>query len=333
MVDKGEEIARESLQQQQVYLKVDFDFMIDQATFFYSYNGRQWTEFGKKLKMSYTIPHFMGYRFALFNFATQQAGGYVDFDFFRFSSEATGAETPYQLSAYLKESKLAISKDKESGYELKLLLDDWPAELAIERIEAELIVSELFEVQDAQLNEANLPLAALTLERSEKGGKLQIAHTGSIEPLYVNQDGSKHVATISLKLTEELNGMKNEEIKVESVKLVDGEGKSIEADVSGAVTKAVYTPPATAIGKELGNHNPLVTYRFGADPYALVYEDRVYLYMTNDVLEYDESGNVKDNTYSSINKLGVISSDDLVNWTDHGEIHVAGGEGAAKWAT
>ena len=333
MVDKGEEIAREALQQQQVYLKVDFDFMIDQATFFYSYNGRQWTEFGKKLKMSYTIPHFMGYRFALFNFATQQAGGYVDFDFFRFSSEATGAETPYQLSAYLKESKLAISKDKESGYELKLLLDDWPAELAIERIEAELIVSELFEVQDAQLNEANLPLAALTLERSEKGIKLQIAHIGSTEPLYVNQDGSKHVATISLKLTEELNGMKNEEIKVESVKLVGGEGKSIEADVSGAVTKAVYTPPATAIGKELGNHNPLVTYRFGADPYALVYEDRVYLYMTNDVLEYDESGNVKDNTYSSINKLGVISSDDLVNWTDHGEIHVAGGEGAAKWAT
>ncbi|MCA0753485.1 family 43 glycosylhydrolase [Paenibacillus sp. N4] len=88
-----------------------------------------------------------------------------------------------------------------------------------------------------------------------------------------------------------------------------------------------------AIGKLPPNGNPLVSHRFGADPYALVFRDRVYLYTTNDVLEYGEDGSVKDNTYSSINKLSVISSDDLVNWTDHGEIRAAGPEGAAKWAT
>ena len=88
-----------------------------------------------------------------------------------------------------------------------------------------------------------------------------------------------------------------------------------------------------AIGKELGKGNPLVSYKFGADPYALVYKDRVYLYMTNDVLEYDDAGQVKDNTYGNINKITVISSDDLINWTDHGEIVVARSEGAAKWAT
>lgn len=89
----------------------------------------------------------------------------------------------------------------------------------------------------------------------------------------------------------------------------------------------------TAIGKEPGKGNPLVAYKFGADPYALVYKDRVYLYMTNDVLEYDGAGQVKDNTYGNINKITVISSDDLMNWTDHGEIVVARSEGAAKWAT
>lgn len=88
-----------------------------------------------------------------------------------------------------------------------------------------------------------------------------------------------------------------------------------------------------AIGKEMGKGNPLVSYKYGADPYALVYKDRVYLYMTNDVLEYDDAGQVKDNTYGNINKITVISSDDLVNWTDHGEIVVARSEGAAKWAT
>ncbi len=103
--------------------------------------------------------------------------------------------------------------------------------------------------------------------------------------------------------------------------------------VSAEAIEAVTTPPATAVGKLPSNGNPLVSHKFGADPYALVYGGRVYLYMTNDVLENDADGNVKDNTYGNINKISVISSDDLVNWTDHGEIQVAGPQGAAKWAT
>ncbi|MCI3922865.1 glycoside hydrolase family 43 protein [Paenibacillus sp. TRM 82003] len=94
-----------------------------------------------------------------------------------------------------------------------------------------------------------------------------------------------------------------------------------------------YAPPASAVGKLPPNGNPLVSHKFGADPYAIVYKDRVYVYATNDVLEHDAEGNVKDNSYGTINKLSVISSDDLMNWTDHGTVHVAGREGAAKWAT
>lgn len=90
---------------------------------------------------------------------------------------------------------------------------------------------------------------------------------------------------------------------------------------------------SAAVGKVPPNGNPLISHRFGADPYALVYRDRVYLYMTADELEYDAEGQVKENSYASINKLAVISSDDLVNWTDHGVIHAAGPHGAAKWAT
>lgn len=333
MVDKGIEIAREPLAVQQAYLKLDFDFMHDEAAFYYSLNGRQWIALGSKLKMRYTLPHFMGYRFALFNYATAQTGGYVDFDFFRFSPEATGEQTPYQLAAYLQQSQIVLSKDKQSSYQVQLLLDDWPEELDIAKIEAELLIPAGFEVKEVQLNERNMSQASVRLERMEEGVRLHVIRADSNNPLYINDDGSKLVATISLTLTEELNEMKEQEIKVESLKIIDAKQQSSDVDVSGAVARAVYLPPASATGKELGNHNPLVTYRFGADPYALVYKDRVYLYMTNDRLEYDEHGEVKDNSYSSINKLGVISSDDLVNWTDHGEIHVAGSEGAAKWAT
>ncbi|WP_225446188.1 glycoside hydrolase family 43 protein [Paenibacillus rhizovicinus] len=90
---------------------------------------------------------------------------------------------------------------------------------------------------------------------------------------------------------------------------------------------------ASAVGKLPPQGNPLVSHKFGADPYALVYGDRVYLYMTNDVLEYNADGSVKDNTYGNINQIGVISSDDLANWTDHGVIAAAGPSGAARWAT
>ncbi len=42
--------------------------------------------------MVYTLPHFMGYRFALFNFATKAPGGFVDFDFFHVTDKTTGTD-------------------------------------------------------------------------------------------------------------------------------------------------------------------------------------------------------------------------------------------------
>lgn len=85
--------------------------------------------------------------------------------------------------------------------------------------------------------------------------------------------------------------------------------------------------------KAYGQDMPVMTQRFGADPWALVYNDRVYLYMTGDVLEYDAKGAVKANSYAKINTLNVVSSADLVNWTDHGWVTAAGKGGATKWGS
>ena len=83
--------------------------------------------------------------------------------------------------------------------------------------------------------------------------------------------------------------------------------------------------------KPLCDHNPVMVQRFGADPYALVYGGRVYIYMTLDDPEFDEDGEIQENTYSKIDKISVISSDDLVNWTDHGTVYAAGDKGQATW--
>lgn len=84
--------------------------------------------------------------------------------------------------------------------------------------------------------------------------------------------------------------------------------------------------------KKEGENNPLITQDYGADPFAMVYGDRVYVYMTQDVLMYDADGKVKENSYGLINKLRCISSSDMVNWTDHGNIHIGGIKGVSFWA-
>lgn len=83
--------------------------------------------------------------------------------------------------------------------------------------------------------------------------------------------------------------------------------------------------------KKDNEHNPLITQYFGADPGVMEYDGRIYIFMTDDHLEYS-NGQIGENTYSKINCLRLISSDDMVNWTDHGLIQAAGQNGAAKWA-
>ena len=85
------EVQRIPVSQNTLYLKIECNFrdLRDIGYFFYSLDGKTWTQIGSPLKMSYTLPHFMGYRFGLFNYATAEAGGYVDFDFFRIEAEIT----------------------------------------------------------------------------------------------------------------------------------------------------------------------------------------------------------------------------------------------------
>jgi len=85
---KPVEMFHVPLAQQTVYFKIECDFtdLNDTARFFYSLDGKSWTLINVQLKMTYTLPHFMGYRFGLFNYATQTSGGFVDFDFFHISN-------------------------------------------------------------------------------------------------------------------------------------------------------------------------------------------------------------------------------------------------------
>lgn len=95
-----------------------------------------------------------------------------------------------------------------------------------------------------------------------------------------------------------------------------------------AESAAAVTPKTWTSSFKLGSDraNPLLDFHYIADPTAIEYNGRLYVYGTNDHQQY-EAGTAS-NTYEAINSLVVISTDDMVNWTYHGLIDT---KGVAPW--
>ena len=94
-VTKYEEKVIESveLKQNKIWLRIDGDFRPaqrsgrDAANFYYSLDGSEWTKIGTtdyRLRFDWRR-FFMGSKFAIFNYATKKAGGYVDIDEFSYN--------------------------------------------------------------------------------------------------------------------------------------------------------------------------------------------------------------------------------------------------------
>ncbi len=309
-----------------VYLKEDFNFAGgDKVTFYYSFDGNTWTQLGDPMQLSYELTHFMGSKFAIFNYATKSTGGYADFDYFRVTDKLTGTVAPEG-----KDHAASLSGTEEisgvinSEATVKVTMDALTGEGHTD-LKASLSIPSGMDVKDVTFNSD-----AITGKTSWnfKNGHLVLQAAGKDLTF---KAADKLFATVTLKMTGYAD--KDTTVNVSADYITADKGK-VEYDVTacslGIKEKYLNTK---ALAKKLGYSNPLVTTDFGADPYAIVYNGRVYVYMTSDDYEYDADGkNVKDNSFGYIKTLRIISSDDMVNWTDHGEIKVAGNDGAAKWA-
>lgn len=81
---KSLECAIMKLQSETVELKVICDFRDGKdVAYFCRKSGGAWKQFGETLQMVYSLEHFMGYRFALAYFSTEEAGGTADFTNFK----------------------------------------------------------------------------------------------------------------------------------------------------------------------------------------------------------------------------------------------------------
>ena len=321
---EAQEIENIPIEQDRVYLRADFNFYrhADDADFYYSLDGTRWKKIGNTLNMSYTIPHFMGYRFAIFNYATQSTGGYVDVDYFHVND---GADTEQKNLKVNMDDVQDVSGIINTELEVPLYIDGLPEGTA-DSMEASINIPSILDVADVEFNGENV---SGTFSWTFANHQLKLSVTGE-DTGYADNSGDRLFATLKLKLNNYVAENTTVTLRVD---YVTAEGADAAFSVGNATANvSIVKPENNAVAKLLGNSNPLIDYDYGADPFALVYDGRVYLYMTADKLQYDTDGKVIDNDYLYINKLHVISSDDMVNWTDHGFIQVAGSNGVAKWA-
>lgn len=114
--EKPMEIEKVPLEQSVIYFKAECDFRnrADKGYFYYSLDGIRWKAIGNVLKMQYTMPHFMGYRFALFNYATKETEGYVDFDYFKIEDKISDCRW----------ADVCYADDELEGHKLDIYLPD-----------------------------------------------------------------------------------------------------------------------------------------------------------------------------------------------------------------
>lgn len=104
--------------------------------------------------------------------------------------------------------------------------------------------------------------------------------------------------------------------------------------MTAAVMAACIQANAQTLATEFkasSNNNPISPTVYCADPTALDYNGRLYVYGSNDHQQFIKNGKKGENGYGDIKSLVVFSTDDMVNWTFHGTIDVA--KLCSTWST
>ena len=83
MVNNGEAVESVPVEGNTVFLRTIASNSTSNATFEYSFDNNTFQRIGNELSMRFNLSVFTGNKFCLFNYATKETGGYVDFDWFR----------------------------------------------------------------------------------------------------------------------------------------------------------------------------------------------------------------------------------------------------------
>jgi beta-xylosidase len=247
----------------EVHLKADLDFSQSEGrlytTFYYSLDGIDWTKLGNAvgpLEFGGSI-HFMGHRVGLFNYATQQTGGHVDFDEFLLSDTLTSQNQPLDNSDL--DAAIAYAESLDSG--------DYPAEAWTVMLEtlakAQTVAAGVVGTQNqfdaperalsyelARLGTLKAPVPSLDVELTAStrcvAGKVVItvhatnAEEGPIAVAFTTPYGNKSFASVaagtskSHAFTTRLVSVPGGTVSAEFSATIDGRSVSTESEASYA---------------------------------------------------------------------------------------------------
>jgi beta-xylosidase len=83
MVNNGKTVDSVAIKTPVIYFRTNASNQSRKASFEYSLDNKSFTRLGNELTMRFNLKLFTGNKFSLFNYATKETGGYVDFDWFR----------------------------------------------------------------------------------------------------------------------------------------------------------------------------------------------------------------------------------------------------------
>lgn len=127
---------------------------------------------------------------------------------------------------------------------------------------------------------------------------------------------------VTLKLTANANNTGAGREAIVTIKASNSDARQIQ--VTQPDNEDLEAKFARVSPKLLTNNgNPLLDFMFTADPTAIEYNGRIYVYATNDNQQFEKVGKDGKNSYGYIRTMVMMSSDDMVNWTYHGLINTA----------
>jgi arabinoxylan arabinofuranohydrolase len=182
--------------------------------------------------------------------------------------------------------------------------------------------------------ETQLTVSSLQVVFEPEGSSADVAITGNVNwtatantsaPWLTISQSSGAPGNVTLKLTANANNTGATRGAIVTIKASNGADKQIQVTQPVIeVSEGLEAKWARVSPKLLTNNaNPLLDFVFTADPTAVEYNGRIYVYATNDHEQYEHVGKDGKNSYEHIRTLVMMSSDDMVNWTYHGLINTA----------
>ena len=109
MVNNGKTVDSTLIYSSTIYLKAQANYGTSQASFAYGLNDQSIKKLGNTLSMKFDLSIFTRNKFCLFNYATIQTGGFVDFDWFRIDwNKLTGVENELRFCTNKKAASFEI---------------------------------------------------------------------------------------------------------------------------------------------------------------------------------------------------------------------------------